>query len=276
MATSEGSTVLYVSALITACVLLTVNVASESDHSQCEPKANMSRRWSFTLTRFHNESGQWVEFTSTREMSDESAVHLTEQLFECGGRKMIRLQGTLKDPIPRETQDNILNFHHMTGPNTALINKGFTVVKLKLDGNGPVLTNRPLKPGELFEVRMDKRGTSKGYANGIGITTHKPGTNAILEHMANVKSGTWMLYGINVWIDGTNKFPDYTKTNIYNLKPGDRMGVMRTVTGALVFSINGVHQGPAASNIPEEVYGVYELHGDATQATILPSTYPFQ
>ncbi|XP_046403806.1 neuralized-like protein 4 [Ischnura elegans] len=274
MATSEGSTFLFVLTLITACVLLTVNVASESDYGQCEPKANTSRRWSFMVTRFHNDSGQWVEITSTREMGDESGIHLTEQLFECGGRKMIRLQGVLKDPFSGETQDDILKFHHMTGPNTALINKGFTVVKLNLDGHGPVLTNRPLRPNELFEVRMDKRGTSKGYANGIGITTHKPGDPIIPEHMNRLKSGTWLLYGVNVWNNGVNTFLEYSKVDIQKFKPGDRLGVMRSDTGALHFFVNGVDQGPAASNIPEEVYGVYELYGDATQATILNPTQP--
>ncbi|XP_046393793.1 neuralized-like protein 4 [Ischnura elegans] len=83
-----------------------------------------------------------------------------------------------------------------------------------------------------------------------------------------------MLYGIDVWINGANQFPNYSKSNIYTLQPGDRMGVMRSETGALHFFVNGVDQGPAASNIPEEVYGVYELYGDATQATILHPTHP--
>ncbi|XP_046393722.1 uncharacterized protein LOC124161445 [Ischnura elegans] len=170
----------------TTCVLFTVTGGSEANAGYCELKTNTSRRWSFTLTRFHNESGQWVEFTSTREMDDESAVQLTEHIFECGGRKMIRLQGTLKDPFSNEIFGHQLKFHHMSGPNTALINKGYTVVKLKLDRNGHVLTNRSLRPGELFEIRLDKRGTTKGAANGIGVTTHKPGSDAILKPMSSM------------------------------------------------------------------------------------------
>ncbi|XP_046393792.1 neuralized-like protein 4 [Ischnura elegans] len=274
MAANRRSTALFLLAVtaFTTCVLFTVTEGSEVDAGYCELKTNTSRRWSFTLTRFHNESGQWVEFTSTREMDDESAVQLTEHIFECGGRKMIRLQAALKDPFSGERFDHQLKFHHMTGPNTALINKGYTVVKLKVDGHGPVLTSRPLRSGELFEVRMDKRGTSKGYANGIGVTTYKPGDPPIPEHMNNLKSGTWLLYGTNIWSNNVEVFSKYTASNVYNLKPGDRMGVMRSETGALHFFVNGVDQGPAASNIPEEIYGVYELYGDATQATILHPT----
>ncbi|XP_046393908.1 neuralized-like protein 4 isoform X1 [Ischnura elegans] len=276
MAMSRRSTALFlfIVTAFTACVFLTVSEGAESDLGECEAKTNTSRRWSLMLARVRNESGQWVEFTSTREMDDESAVHITEQLFECGGRKMIILRGALKDPFSGERFDHQLKFHHMTGPNTALINKGYTVVKLKVDGHGPVLTSRPLRSGELFEVRMDKRGTSKGYANGIGVTIHKPGDPIIPEHMNTLKSGTWLFYGPDVWSNNVVIFPKYTTSNIYNLKPGDRMGVMRSETGALHFFVNGVDQGPAASNIPEEVYGVYELYGDATQATILNPTHP--
>ncbi|XP_046403803.1 neuralized-like protein 4 isoform X1 [Ischnura elegans] len=270
MAASEGSTLsLLTVTLFTACVLLTVAGGSEAVVGQCEPKANTSRHWSFTLTRFHNNSGRWVEFASTREMDDELAVELTQQLFECGGRKMIRIQGALKDPFYGEKLDDRLKFHHMTGPNTALINKGYTVVKLKLDGHGPVLTSRPLRTGELFEVRMDKRATTRSDANGIGVTTRKPEDGGLPEHMNSLTSGTWLLYGPNLWVNNANVFPGYSKISTYALKPGDRMGVMRSDTGALHFFINGVDQGPAASNIPEGVYGVYELYGDATQATIL-------
>ncbi|XP_046403807.1 neuralized-like protein 4 [Ischnura elegans] len=276
MATSEPFTALYVFAvtLFTASLLTSTTVGSEAVVGQCEPKANTSRRWSFTLARVRNESGHWVEFTSTREMDDGSAVQLTEHLFECDGRKMIRIQGAIRDPFSGERFDDRLKFHHITGPNTALINKGYTVVKLKLDGNGPVLTNRPLRPNEMFEVRMDKRGTTKGYANGIGVTTYKPGDPIIPEHMNSLKSGVWMLYGVNFYINGSMKIPDYAKSNIYTSKPGDRMGVMISDTGALHFFVNGVDQGPAASNIPEDVYGVYELFADATQATVLHPTNP--
>jgi hypothetical protein len=40
-------------------------------------------------------------------------------------------------------------------------------------------------------------------------------------------------------------------------------------TGMLHFFVNGVDQGAAASNIPERVYGVIDLYGQAAQATIV-------
>lgn len=49
---------------------------------------------------------------------------------------------------------------------------------------------------------------------------------------------------------------------------GDRVAVMRKGDGTLHFYVNGIDQGPAASNVPANVYGVIDLYGQAAQATI--------
>jgi neuralized-like protein 4 len=50
---------------------------------------------------------------------------------------------------------------------------------------------------------------------------------------------------------------------------GDRVGVMCKENGTLHFFVNGLDQGAAASNIPDRVYGVIDLYGQAAQATIV-------
>lgn len=47
------------------------------------------------------------------------------------------------------------------------------------------------------------------------------------------------------------------------------MGVVRKDSGVLHFFVNGEDQGPAASNVPDRVYGVIDLYGQAAQATIV-------
>lgn len=47
------------------------------------------------------------------------------------------------------------------------------------------------------------------------------------------------------------------------------MGVVRKETGTVHFFVNGIDQGAAASNVPENVYGVIDLYGQAAQATIV-------
>ena len=44
---------------------------------------------------------------------------------------------------------------------------------------------------------------------------------------------------------------------------------MRAHSGMLHFYVNGIDQGPAASNVPPNVYGVIDLYGQAAAATIV-------
>ena len=44
---------------------------------------------------------------------------------------------------------------------------------------------------------------------------------------------------------------------------------MRKETGTVHFFVNSIDQGAAASNVPENVYGVIDLYGRASQATII-------
>ena len=55
-------------------------------------------------------------------------------------------------------------------------------------------------------------------------------------------------------------------------KPGDRVGVIRKADGQLYFTVNGVNLGLAASNVPDNVYGVLDLYGQAAEASIVQPT----
>jgi neuralized-like protein 4 len=55
-------------------------------------------------------------------------------------------------------------------------------------------------------------------------------------------------------------------------KVGDRVGLVRKDDGTLHFWVNGVDQGAAASNVPERVYGVIDLYGQAAQASIVDTS----
>jgi neuralized-like protein 4 len=53
--------------------------------------------------------------------------------------------------------------------------------------NGVVLTNRPLKLNELFEVRLDKMVTKWAGSIEIGVTTHNPTELEYPSTMTNVR-----------------------------------------------------------------------------------------
>lgn len=52
------------------------------------------------------------------------------------------------------------------------------------------------------------------------------------------------------------------------LNEGDRVGIMRTVRGDLLFSINGESQGIAAVGIDKPIWAVVSLYGKCTQVSL--------
>lgn len=63
--------------------------------------------------------------------------------------------------------------------------------------NGVVLTSRPLKPNELFEVRLDKIVTKWAGSIEIGVTTHSPTELEFPFTMTNVR----YLFRLQIFIE---------------------------------------------------------------------------
>jgi len=80
-----------------------------------------------------------------------------------------------------------------------------------------------------------------------------------------------MMTGNGVMQNGVTVIEQYGQ-NLDRLQVGDRVGVVRKDDGTLHFWVNGVDQGPAANNVPERVYGVIDLYGQAAQASIVDTS----
>ncbi|XP_057662897.1 neuralized-like protein 4 [Diorhabda carinulata] len=164
-----------------------------------------------------------------------------------------------------------LNFHPNCGHHAEVINNNRTAHRPNFAedfNNGVVLTARPLKTGELFEVRLDRVVTKWAGSIEIGVTTHNPVDLEFPFTMTNVRSGTWMMTGSGIMHNGTIVLEQYG-VNLDRLQVGDRVGVLRKENGLLHFFVNGIDQGCAASNVPDKIYGVIDLYGQAVEATII-------
>uniref|UniRef100_A0A069DZT6 Putative notch signaling protein n=1 Tax=Panstrongylus megistus TaxID=65343 RepID=A0A069DZT6_9HEMI len=175
--------------------------------------------------------------------------------------------------------DDSLVFHPNCGSHAAVINNGRTAHRPNaLDdfNNAVVLTNRPLKINEVFEVRIDKMVTKWAGSIEIGVTTHSPTDLEYPSTMTNVRSGTWIMTGNGVMHNGTSVIDDYGQ-NLDKLQAGDRVGVVIRRSGSLHFLVNGEDQGEAGTGLPPKLHAVIDLYGQATQATIVshcPSCSP--
>uniref|UniRef100_G3Q6T0 Neuralized-like protein 4 n=1 Tax=Gasterosteus aculeatus aculeatus TaxID=481459 RepID=G3Q6T0_GASAC len=169
-----------------------------------------------------------------------------------------------------EGPDRLL-FHSNCGQKAAIISEGRTALRPHATddfNHGVVLSGRPLRSNEVFQVRIDKMVDKWAGSIEIGVTTHNPAYLQLPSTMTNLRSGTWMMTGNGVMHNGTTILDEYGH-NLDRLKAGDTVGVVRKEDGSLHFFVNGVAQGPAAWNVPPSVYAVVDLYGQAAQATIM-------
>ncbi|XP_030631842.1 neuralized-like protein 4 [Chanos chanos] len=178
-------------------------------------------------------------------------------------------------PVLSQTPDpdaaDRLLFHPNCGQKAAIISDGRTALRPHATddfNHGVVLSNRPLRSNEVFQVRIDKMVDKWAGSIEIGVTTHNPAYLQLPSTMTNLRSGTWMMTGNGVMHNGTTILDEYGH-NLDRLKAGDTVGVVRKEDGSLHFFVNGVAQGPAAWNVPPSVYAVVDLYGQAAQATIM-------
>ncbi|XP_041037273.1 neuralized-like protein 4 isoform X1 [Carcharodon carcharias] len=170
-----------------------------------------------------------------------------------------------------ETEVERLLFHPNCGQKAAIVCDGRTALRPHATddfNHGVVLSNRPLRSNEIFQVRIDKMVDKWAGSIEIGVTTHNPAYLQLPSTMTNLRSGTWMMTGNGVMHNGTTILDEYGH-NLDRLKAGDTVGVMRKEDGSLHFFVNNVDQGLAASNVPSNVYAVVDLYGQAAQATII-------
>uniref|UniRef100_T1IVE5 NHR domain-containing protein n=1 Tax=Strigamia maritima TaxID=126957 RepID=T1IVE5_STRMM len=176
---------------------------------------------------------------------------------------------TKDDAIDNEA-DRLL-FHPRCGNHATVLCGGRTAYRpnaIEDFNNAVVLTNRPLHTNELFEVVLENVVSKWAGSIEIGVTTHTPLELEFPATMTNVRSGTWMMTGNGIMHNGTTIIDEYGQS-LDRLKVTDRVGVIRKDNGTLHFYVNGIDQGSAASNVPERVYGVIDLYGQAAQATLL-------
>jgi len=75
--------------------------------------------------------------------------------------------------------------------------------------NAVVLTNRPLRQREMFEIQLDRMVDKWAGSIEIGVTSHSPLDIEFPTTMTNIHSGTWMMTGNGVMHNGRMIREDY-------------------------------------------------------------------
>lgn len=193
-----------------------------------------------------------------------------------------------------------LYFHIRCGSLVNLTNNNRTAERRRpLDefNNGVVMTHRPLRDNELFEIRIDKLVDKWSGSIEVGVTSHTPtalhfpatmvrfekSSHLFLLHKAtysmntlkfyvlqtNMRSGTIMMSGCGILTNGKGTRREYGEFNLDELREGDRVGMMRKSNGNLHYYINGQDQGVAATRVAQTLWGVIDLYGMTIKVTIV-------
>ena len=111
----------------------------------------------------------------------------------------------------------------------------------------------PCKDDQIFEIRIDRKIDSWSGSLELGVTTADPMELAAssgheFPSSANELSqgSSWIMSGNTVRQDGKSVHENYGDLDLDQVKEQDRVGVVRTSQGDLVFFINGVSQSVAA------------------------------
>ncbi|XP_046402054.1 neuralized-like protein 4 [Ischnura elegans] len=266
--------------LVFLAAVLTLYHSSTSQHTTSELRCVDGRGTKRSSTNLilntrTDESGLWVTtFHAWKGISKNSTnnitLSVTQAVVECDLDQTVHISGVIKE-LKANGSDDQLRFNPICGINAAITDRGRSAQKLNLEDpvNGVLLTHRPLKHNELFEVRLDRKDNRFDHSFAIGVTVYtydRP--ENVPTNMYNLKSGTWMMLESGAYQNGVLKIKNYVDS-LDNLKVGDRAGVMVSESGTLHYYINGVHQGPAASGVLNPVYGVFQLHYNTVKGTIV-------
>lgn len=135
--------------------------------------------------------------------------------------------------------------------------------------HGVVMSHRPLRDNELFEIRIDRLVDKWSGSIEVGVTTHNPETLNFPATMTNLRSGTIMMSGCGILTNGKGTKREYGEFNLDELREGDRVGMMRKANGNLHYYINGRDQGAAATRTAQTLWAVIDLYGMTIKVTIV-------
>lgn len=138
-----------------------------------------------------------------------------------------------------------LRFHHLHGKNARISNNGLTASRPNALGEfnaAIVISSRPLKVDELFEVVIERMVDRWSGNIEAGVTTIKPENLIFPNTMTDLPDSsdtiTLMLSGSSIMSGGstiTSRFP----TNLDCLTVNSRIGLVKKSDGFLHFFING-------------------------------------
>ena len=184
------------------CVQVSVNVMNRNDSSISRPLSTFSIRISslefVSINNYFLCIALSTAITSAPSVFDsnqDEEDNQTALLATGGGGSCVSTPGSISSSASVSLGGVMdrLRFHHRCGTMVKLSAGQRTGERRRpLDefNNGVVMTQRPLMPDELFEIRIDSLVDKWSGSIEVGITTHNPQALDFPSTMTNLRSGT--------------------------------------------------------------------------------------
>ncbi|XP_013389395.1 neuralized-like protein 4 [Lingula anatina] len=163
-----------------------------------------------------------------------------------------------------------LKFKQQCGENIELSNDSIQAERsnfMSESDKAVVLTSRSLQPNEKFEIRVKRTLDKWPEGLAIGVVALEAGFEIPRSLPGQATDIAWVWKGTDVLHDQkTERKMDF---NLNSAKIGDKFGVMRKEDGALHFFYNGRDMGMAATNVPQKIHGIVDVHGSTIHVELV-------
>ena len=170
------------------------------------------------------------------------------------------------------------SFHKIHGSRIKLTNSNCTATRVeavKFYDNGVVYTGIPFSGHSRFVVEANELGVGWSGSFKLGVVLLSPDTFKQGFQPPRYSPGS----ARNSWVWSSNSLHigsdvkvSYGTINLEELEKGDKLGIEILSNGTLKYSVNGVDQGAATSeiyNTNKHVYGFVDHYGQAVTSTIV-------
>ncbi len=170
----------------------------------------------------------------------------------------------------RESGSNELMFHDHHGRNIQVRNGGKSASRTDSYNQGVLLTHRPLKDNEMFEVSVDKLSNRWTSSLMIGALFEAPEKIHLPVTALGFKKNAIVISGDTLYQNGLKTDSVVVGSfNLDQLETGQKVGILVDGMRNLKLSVNGVDLGVIVKNIPQPCYGILDLYGQCEEVSIV-------
>ena len=160
-----------------------------------------------------------------------------------------------------------LEFHENHGRNVQLKNSNTTAIRTDSYNQGMLLTSKPLKENEIFEVKLDRLNNRWTSSLMIGALFESPDKLHLPVTALGLKKNAIVISGDTLYQNGHKV--QTLGFNIDSLTTSQSVGILIDAAKNLKVLVNGQDHGIAVQNVPSVCYGLVDLYGQCEEITIV-------